>query len=92
MSKIPCIEDKCILYPICISKFEIECGLLASYYGHESNGAYTSGHETWDKIQDGLPNLQEIHGPLINGPHLQYREYTIYKYPDPGMYIPGDKQ
>lgn len=88
---IPCKQNKCILYPICISKFEIECDFLSSYYGKMSNETYDSEDEkAWNEIEKILPKLQEIHGPIVNGKHLQYRAYTIYKYPDPGIYTPGE--
>jgi hypothetical protein len=31
MNKIPCIKNKCILYPICMNKSFIECTILLKW-------------------------------------------------------------
>lgn len=34
MKQIPCIKNKCILYPVCVSKIDIECDELWQYFRH----------------------------------------------------------
>ena len=87
----PCKANKCIAYPICLSKTEIECQLLADFYGMASDQTYESGADIWNVIQEALPKLQEIHGPRLTKGGLIYRAFNIYKYPDPGYFNPGDK-
>ena len=86
---IPCRENKCILLPICKNKFEIECQILADFYGKETGGTYDSRADVWDDIEKTLPKLIEVHGPMVLTKTLAYRSYKIYKYPDPGHLPPG---
>jgi len=79
--KLPCIEDKCILLPVCKSKFEIECREIAKYYGLATDGSYNNADRAWDEIEKVLPKLIEINGPMVRGIYLSYRSYNIYKYP-----------
>ncbi len=46
----PCIENKCILYPICKFKQEITCKELEDYLD------LTDG-EAWEEIRIVIPNL-----------------------------------
>lgn len=81
---LPCIQTKCILLPICKGKFEIECTILAAYYGKETGESYISGDKVWVYIETIFPKLLEINGPMIQTKSLRYRSFKIYKYPDPG--------
>ena len=77
---MPCKENKCILLPICKGKFEIECKQLATYYGYKTDHTYIPGHDIWESIEKILPNLLEIHGPMIQTKSLNYRSFKIYKH------------
>jgi hypothetical protein len=79
--KLPCIEDKCILLPICKSKFEIECMEITKYYAFETDGSYNNADRAWDEIEKVLPKLIKINGPMVRSPCLTYRSYNIHKYP-----------
>ena len=87
--EVPCTKDKCLKYPICLNKTELECSDLADFYGMGTDHDYDSGAEIWDAIQVALPKLLEIQGPLLIKDQLTYRSFNIYKYPDPGYFNPG---
>jgi hypothetical protein len=69
--KIPCVENKCILYPVCKHKSYIECKDLGSYFDFEMakrkliNG--NKRHTMWKymevwilKINPELPSLTQF--------------------------------
>ena len=65
---IPCKDNKCILYPICINKEEIYCDDLNEYiltvsgYSYDKNkertplAAINIKKELWDSLNEILPN------------------------------------
>ena len=59
---IPCIKNKCILYPTCIDKVEIECSDLEEYF-NELYIAYEDFKDTiseiWKTINKTYPNLKK---------------------------------
>lgn len=67
MKKLPCIENKCILYPACRSKESIGCKELSQYYKlyMAIHMSYRS-REIWFKINKTLPDLEIIRGEVIN--------------------------
>ncbi len=79
---IPCKENKCLLLPICKGKISIECVELTSYYGTLTDGTYDSGADIWIVIEETLPKLKEIVGPMKRAFHFKYRSYKIVKYPN----------
>lgn len=60
-STIPCIKNKCILFPVCRNKEYVTCDILNDYFieiYRKSN--YLN---TWERINKTLPNLKSIiHG------------------------------
>lgn len=56
---IPCIKEKCLKYPICISKKAIRCFLLHKYYKDISIDGM-SGIDAWHHIRKTLPKIGSI--------------------------------
>lgn len=62
MKQIPCIKNKCILYPVCKSKQVINCVDLESYF---ISSLQTIGYDynvVWNKITKSIPQLYTIRG------------------------------
>jgi len=59
--QLPCIILKCLKYPICRHRIEIECNELLAYRAKLSlnDYLYTSG-SIWFKINKILPNLEKL--------------------------------
>ena len=55
---IPCIEDKCISYPACINKIEIECPEIETYYNVIR--AYYDRNEAWNIIRKTLKAMRSF--------------------------------
>ena len=64
----PCKQGKCILYPICISKEDLDCHILRKYVslfikkchvGHSKNYVVEDS-EIFDDINKFLPRLKQI--------------------------------
>ena len=54
---IPCVKNKCILYPVCKHKKEIYCDDMYSWY------ALSSGEEIsnrWQHIHRTFPNIEAL--------------------------------
>lgn len=55
---VPCIKDKCLKYPICISKRAIRCEHLFNYCNYLEANDY---HDiVWKRLNLNLPNLISI--------------------------------
>lgn len=56
MSKIPCIENKCLVYPTCQYKKEVHCDDMYSWY------RYSGGEASWRwrHVHEKFPNIEEI--------------------------------
>jgi len=55
---LPCKENKCILYPICMSKDYIDCAELYIHGNYlESKGDYKSA---WSILRESFPNLRTL--------------------------------
>lgn len=54
----PCIRNKCILYPICINKKEIECEELRLYRNLVFN--HSGVLMAWEILNQTLPNLKHV--------------------------------
>ena len=60
MSNLPCIKDKCILYPVCKNKKAIICDLLTEYMFKELNGKEMHSNAIWQYLSNHFPNLMSI--------------------------------
>ena len=69
---IPCIKDKCLKYPICLAKKDIECQDLLDYYEdmHDrllDKDDHDTTQNTWDETCDAMCkqflNLIVVRGP-----------------------------
>jgi hypothetical protein len=56
---IPCIKNKCILYPACKSKQTINCSLLLEYFFSLSMEMIGYSHK-WIIVEKDFPNLEVI--------------------------------
>ena len=55
---LPCKENKCILYPICMNKNYIDCVILYKYGNYlDSKGDYKSA---WNILRSYFPNLRTL--------------------------------
>lgn len=54
---LPCIKNKCIVYPICMHKKEINCKDLLHWFRKEDKRHRQS---PWGKIEKVFPKLQYI--------------------------------
>jgi hypothetical protein len=55
----PCIEDKCISFPVCIRKEELSCPILLDYLNELLN--QTDDHSAvWDMMSIEFPNLERL--------------------------------
>ena len=64
MTDIPCIKDKCLLYPVCKNKQEVECEEIRLYYWNLKRGKmHIESIEIWAIINEDLPRLQMIGAP-----------------------------
>ena len=67
---IPCKANKCILFPVCISRRDIVCDDLRSFYHHvvihtaEFNCPDKNKERitVWETIKQTLPNLSTLKG------------------------------
>ena len=69
--KLPCKENKCISYPVCISKNIIKCKHLHEYFisiENENDVSYT-----WSVIHLDFPNLTFICPEDINTKEYEER-------------------
>ena len=55
---IPCLQLKCLKYPVCQSKEVIQCTQLRNFYNSITPVAYT--HKNWDTIHKYLPKVMKI--------------------------------
>ena len=53
---IPCIEDKCLKYPVCKSKTILDCTLILNYYKLLSPYSF----QVWHTLHEHLPNLKTL--------------------------------
>ena len=67
---LPCKTDKCISYPVCISKKEIHCSKLHSYFRITEDKIGEGTGSTWKYIHNTFPNLH-----LISFDHIPYSDY-----------------
>lgn len=54
----PCIEKKCILYPICQNRVYINCDDLLKYFHYLQSIMYHT--EIWEMLNTGLPKLCQV--------------------------------
>lgn len=57
MKQLPCIRDKCIAYPACRNREEVDCSILYDYYDMYPN---YRAKNIWFKICKNLPKLRRI--------------------------------
>ncbi len=57
---LPCIENKCILFPVCRHKQQIACKELHNYVRTELNTFPQSTATVWTDIHIIIPNLCEV--------------------------------
>jgi len=69
---IPCIENKCLLYPVCRNKRDIICDEVRTFYYREvaKKGLKTSmewmpDHPVWTKVKKHLPNMSSLKGKVL---------------------------
>ena len=75
---IPCIKNKCILYPVCMSKPVIDCSPLKQFYITNFDPEAQILHEAnrlWDLIHKYLPSVSVIN-PEASTPILY--EYLYF--------------
>jgi hypothetical protein len=53
---IPCIENKCIAYPTCQNKRDIDCPDIGAYYNKMRNDL--SRDDTWNLIKETLHEMR----------------------------------
>ena len=79
---IPCIKNKCLLYPVCKSKVDISCDELESYFVIKVKDDLNYDL-TFDQILEYLPALYVIKGNdhiFFNVQHSnKYYKEEIYK-------------
>jgi len=69
---IPCKKNKCILYPVCISKRDIVCDALRTFYHYtvirssEFNcpDKNEASQTVWQSLKNFLPNLSTLKGKI----------------------------
>ncbi len=61
---IPCIKNKCLKLPICVSKIRIDCIILKDYY--DSIQEDMEWEELWIMLNKTFPNLESIL-PMFGG-------------------------
>jgi hypothetical protein len=61
---IPCIEEKCITYPVCQNKIIIECPKLKKLMDHMEDSLPTK--EMWSLIHEYFPDVLAVHDKNIN--------------------------
>ncbi len=54
MNQIPCIENKCISYPVCISKSELPCSDLFSWFLSTKQDNYD---KKWKRAKQYFKNI-----------------------------------
>jgi len=58
---IPCIINKCLKYPICISKRQVFCDTMISFYmDNMDDSLYRFPTDIWNNLQKGFPNALSI--------------------------------
>lgn len=80
MKQIPCIENKCLLYPLCMSKKSIDCTYIAEYHKYLRE-TYVFGYlECFEAIKK---TLKEMHryttSPLPHRWRYNKGPLNIYK-------------
>lgn len=63
MKEIPCIKNKCLLYPACKNKEEVECEEVRQYYWDLRHGTDLKNYEIWAIINQNLSHLEMIGEP-----------------------------
>jgi len=68
--KIPCIKNKCILFPVCRNKYIIKCSILEEYFislercfrnkAPVHNDEYNPVELAWSIVKNVLPKLIEL--------------------------------
>ena len=61
---IPCIEEKCITYPVCKNKVLIECPKLKNLMNYLEENMTIK--EMWSRVHEYFPNVLAIHRDSIN--------------------------
>jgi len=68
---IPCIKDKCILYPICKFKSDVRCDILKEYTDAIYNElvmnetALVISHRVLSTLRQVFPNIEGVYKDLI---------------------------
>ena len=68
----PCIFQKCLLYPACRNKRDIECDILRTFY-HVTVVANSTTSTTnpslskciWESLKKTLPNMSSLKGNIL---------------------------
>jgi hypothetical protein len=60
MNHIPCKQNKCLLYPACISRSHIYCYKLYNYFDSLTQTTPSKGHQ-WDLIHLTLKRVTMIY-------------------------------
>ena len=66
---IPCIEDKCITWPICRNKETITCPILNKYCCYLDKNARYSGY-IFKELNNHFPNLHSVFGDSVEIAHI----------------------
>jgi hypothetical protein len=75
---IPCIKNKCILYPVCKSKTYIECKILSNWLNKEPTFSLYILRKRI--IAQHLPKLNELRAGNINHNWFTDKDF-IYENP-----------
>ncbi len=67
MEQIPCISNKCILYPVCVSKIDIECDDLWKYFRHVDVTNKTQA-TVWEIMRRDFPVLNLVYPTTYQRP------------------------
>jgi hypothetical protein len=59
MNKIPCIKNKCLMYPLCINKEKIECNDIAKYHDYLRKEHKCAYSECFKEIKKTLKVMDE---------------------------------
>jgi hypothetical protein len=77
MKQMPCIKNKCIVYPSCRTRQTVNCHYMYGYFREcEINNEKDHSSYAWDDIHKYFPNLTLILPGAIGNTYNQWKEYT----------------
>lgn len=81
MNQIPCKENKCILYPVCRYKEEIECNDLYRWLRFDKSDAHTfyKNKYRWLRMQDCLPYIDSVSHENVTVTSRGVHEFTMHQ-------------